>query len=171
MASPKNAKSSTGSGSKSSGFGGKAPSQANNLQQNLNEWVQKIKTLEGKLNAERKKTQELAGNLSIERKIRENERKENTRNYDRVVELGYTRRVEIASPVLKFENIPTDLLDLENTWNNIKVERLPDSEFDLPIPDFVEDSFNPTGKADALTSSSLPPAMLAGAAATAMQRL
>lgn len=57
------------------------------MQQNLNEWVQKIKKLEGKLNAERKKTQELAGNLSIERKIRENERKENTRNYERVVEL------------------------------------------------------------------------------------
>ncbi|KAJ5386881.1 hypothetical protein N7509_009422 [Penicillium cosmopolitanum] len=80
MVPPKNAKNSSGPGFKStrSGSGAKAPSQkssprANSLQQHLNEWVQKTKKLEETLNTERK--------------IRENERKENTRNYEKVQSL------------------------------------------------------------------------------------
>ncbi|CAI7674742.1 unnamed protein product [Penicillium pancosmium] len=75
MAPPKSTKNSSGPGFKStgSGSGAKATSQANSLQQHLNEWVQKTKKLEETLNTERK--------------IRENERKENTRNYEKVQSL------------------------------------------------------------------------------------
>ncbi|KAJ5988631.1 hypothetical protein N7481_003841 [Penicillium waksmanii] len=52
---------------------GNTSPRANSLQQHLNEWVQKTKKLEETLNTERK--------------IRETERKENTRNYEKVQSL------------------------------------------------------------------------------------